>query len=251
MSSPIHAAIAKRFSSPEFATFWEVRDAAGFNARRSADVVAMNTWPSRGLAVHGIEVKTARSDWLRELKDPAKSASVQRFCDRWWLATSDDKVCRLDEVPQLWGLLVLRGKSLVQVKDAPELTPEPLTRGFVAMLLRNATAGLVPTATLEETIAERVERAAVLRATTCDGELKRMTGAFERLRDEVADFEKASGIKITERWSHQHQPEKLGAVVKAALSGVYTDSAERLTHLRSTLQRHADELGAAIEALKP
>ena len=135
MSTTVHAALAKRFPSPEWATFFEVRDAAGFNARRSADVVAMNTWPSRGLSVHGVEVKVSRSDWLRELKDPAKSASVQRFCDRWWLAAGDDKVAKIEEVPEAWGLLVLRGKALVQVKEAPPLPAEPLTRGFVAMLL--------------------------------------------------------------------------------------------------------------------
>ena len=104
-----------------------------------ADVVAMNTWPSRGLAVHGIEVKVSRSDWLRELKDPAKSASVQRFCDRWWLAAGDDKVAKMEEVPEAWGLLVLRGKALVQVKEALPMPAEPLTRGFAATLLRNAT----------------------------------------------------------------------------------------------------------------
>jgi hypothetical protein len=63
----VHAALAKKYPAPEYATFFEVRDAAGFDSKRSADVITVATWPSRGLAIHGFEVKCSRSDWLREL----------------------------------------------------------------------------------------------------------------------------------------------------------------------------------------
>jgi len=51
-----------------------VRSHAGFDARRTADYVAMDLWPSKGLALHGHEIKVSRSDWLRELKEPEKAA---------------------------------------------------------------------------------------------------------------------------------------------------------------------------------
>ena len=41
---------------------------------RYADAIAMNLWPSRGLAVHGFEIKISRGDWQRE---PPWDRSVQ------------------------------------------------------------------------------------------------------------------------------------------------------------------------------
>jgi hypothetical protein len=241
MSTPVHGAIAKRFPSPEWATFFEVRDAAGFSARRSADVVAMNTWPSRGLAVHGVEVKVSRSDWLRELKDPAKSASVQRFCDRWWLATSDDKVAKIEEVPEAWGLLVLRGKALVQVKEAPALTAEPLTRGFVAMLLRNATAGII-----QQRMGKRTER----EGDVANAVAERAVTSLKALQDRVSAFEAASGINLADRWGELRDPQKLGEALRALLALGSPYGLDKLEHAKREADRMSSQLATAIEVVR-
>ncbi len=83
--SALRAAILKRWESPAWNTFFEVPNSTGFAKSRTADAVAVCTWPSRGMEIHGIEIKSYRSDWLRELKQPEKSEPVQRFCDRWWV----------------------------------------------------------------------------------------------------------------------------------------------------------------------
>lgn len=84
----IKAAMRARYCAPEWALMFEVGDGTGVNQRRWADAVAMNLWPSRGMEVNGFEIKVSRSDWQRELKNPAKAESVQQYCDRWWIVTA-------------------------------------------------------------------------------------------------------------------------------------------------------------------
>ena len=47
--------IQRRFPKEEYALLREVRNAAGYNATRSADAIAFNLWPSRGLEINGEE----------------------------------------------------------------------------------------------------------------------------------------------------------------------------------------------------
>ena len=117
--------------------FFEVHNATGYGQRRSADAIVMNLWPSRGLAIHGMELKAHRSDWLKELRDPAKAEMIAEYCDYWWIVAAPDIVKR-DEVPDGWGLMVLTGEKLRAVKDAPKKKAKVLDREFAAALLRRA-----------------------------------------------------------------------------------------------------------------
>src|ERR1700723_1265707 len=75
------------FAPPAYGFLEQVADGTGARRFRWADGVAMSVWPSRGYDIHGIEVKVSRYDWLNELKQPGKSAAVQQYCNRWWIAT--------------------------------------------------------------------------------------------------------------------------------------------------------------------
>lgn len=114
-----------------------VRSHAGFDARRTADFIAMDLWPSKGLALHGHEVKVSRSDWLTELRDPSKAEEFRRYMDRWWLVVPDVSIVRSD-LPEGWGLMACHGQRLRVVKPAPVLHPEPVPRTMLACLLRAA-----------------------------------------------------------------------------------------------------------------
>lgn len=116
-----------------------VRSHAGFHARRTADFVAMDLWPSKGLALHGHEVKVSRSDWLAELKDPEKAAEFMPYMDYWWLVAADKTIVR-DDLPGGWGLIVASPGGLRVVKPAPRNPrPEPMPKTMLASLLRSVT----------------------------------------------------------------------------------------------------------------
>ena len=122
-------------NGPRFARAEHVKSDAGFDARRTADYIAMDMWPSKGLALHGHEVKVSRSDWLCELRDPTKAEAFRQFMDFWWLVVSDKGIVRND-LPEGWGLMAVSGNRLRVVKPAPRLTPEPLPKPLLACLLR-------------------------------------------------------------------------------------------------------------------
>lgn len=176
------------------ALFEQVGNATGWACKRHADVIAMGLWKSRGTWLEGVEIKVSRVDWLKELKQPDKADPIAKFCDFWWLAVSDETIVQAGELPERWGLLVLKGGVLKCVKQAPKLEAEPLDRGFVAALLRRAAeaserirseafaegreAGLADAPKLEERDRSNAER------------------DLESLRESVAAFEKASGLRI-------------------------------------------------------
>src|ERR1019366_7824171 len=89
------SALAKRYPPPGYAFLQHVRNRTGYGGGvRTADALAMSLWASQGMYLHGFEVKVSRSDWVREIKSPEKADEIAKFCDRWWVAVSDDSVVR-------------------------------------------------------------------------------------------------------------------------------------------------------------
>lgn len=114
----------------------EVGDSVGFDCKRHLDAVAIGCWPSRGLYLHGIEIKVSRSDARRELKDPSKADAVARFCDAFFLAAPEDML-RGDELPETWGLYEIKENGKVKLaKPAAKLKAAPIERSFIFALAR-------------------------------------------------------------------------------------------------------------------
>jgi hypothetical protein len=99
MSSPIDA-LAKRYAAPYYAFIKEFRDATGFDSKRSADALAIGLYRSRGLHIIGFEQKTARSDWLREMKSPEKAEAIGQYCDYFYLVVDSLNVAKVEELPE-------------------------------------------------------------------------------------------------------------------------------------------------------
>ena len=137
-ASDIRRAIHARFPSQEYAVMFEVADSTGAQRRRYADAVVMSLWPSRGLEIHGIEIKVSSSDWKREAADPAKAESVARYCDRWSVYTAPGVIRDLVSVPPAWGVEEFDGKSFKTIKKAEKTDAQPLSRSFVASMLRRS-----------------------------------------------------------------------------------------------------------------
>jgi hypothetical protein len=257
--------LEQRFPKKEYAFLAEVRSTTGFSARvRSADAIALSLWPSRGLALHGIEVKQSRSDWKREAEQPAKAEEIARFCDYWWLAITDEKIAPLDEVPEPWGILAPSkdGSSLRAIRSATKLEAQPLTKGFIAAILRRASETMEPKALQQERIDEAFRRghAAGIAQTVENRELV----ALRELAARVAEFEAASGIEVARKWGYGSDPKVIGAAVAQLVQGkqslnnhlarlghfrdVLTDSAEQASKMLTDLTKAHEQIHVAPEA---
>lgn len=234
--------LRRRHPAGEWAYLEEVAPRTG-GGTRYADAVAVNLWNSRGHAVHGFEVKVSRSDWLRELKQPAKAEEVYVHCDHWWLVT-EKGIVKDGELPVTWGHLERRGGSLYTVKAAPRLEPKPLTRGFFASLVRRSFEGIERKAG-----AIHIDKVAELRAEyekAKAGHRAEAQRELERLKARIADFEKKTGLSFTDYAGPPIEVVLLAQKINA-LSGWRSDQAlHRLIELAEGLERAAVTVRDAI-----
>lgn len=215
-AADVEARLAKKFAAPEFAFLPQLSNGTGGHRSRTADAVAMSVWPSRGLHLHGFEIKVSRGDYRHEMKQPEKSEAVQRFCHFWWIVT-DKNVIRegLDIIPPTWGWMEAFGVGLTIKKQAPMLTPEAFSVPFVAALLRGAAEAIpylkndfVPAADVDALVSERTQRNLALELARRDPSADQLKALQER----VTAFEAAAGIQISHRFGED--PAKIGAAVK-------------------------------------
>lgn len=185
--------IAARFCAPEWAFLTDVRNTTGFrNFSGTADALALNLWPNRGMELHGFEAKASREDWLREMKKPDKAESICQYCDCWWLVVSDVSFVREGELPRPWGMMIPFSKTLKIVKHATRLKAKPISRGFLGAMLRSATSGVFTKEQVNIAVSEAEE--AVRKDAPEMIKRKRETAA--RALRTIREFQKASGIMI-------------------------------------------------------
>lgn len=266
----IRAALKERYPAPEYAVLFEVTDATGARNTRSADAVVMSCWPSRGLELHGIEIKVSRSDWLHERRQPNKAETIAAYCDRWWLVTGPGVVNDVIEIPPAWGwaeyvpahtdLTGKRTAARLLTRKEPSLTDsKPIDRLFLASLLRNAAR--VSSALIEQAQREvRAEAEATIEDRVKE-RLERRNSRMTALAAQVEGFEAATGIKLdhSDTWETMSSAEgrKIGEMVMAVrkanlggawdgLNGLYV-SVQRMA---ATLEEHATALGITVATPK-
>lgn len=178
-----------------------VRNAAGFDANRTVDAIAMSLWPSRGLTLHGFEIKCSRTDWQRELVNPAKAEAFTQLVDRWWLVVADESIVLPGELPEGWGLLAVRGSGLRCVTEAGALRPEGVSaqgrplpdafkRSFLASLLRAACRSDA------DALKEVREAACAEARREVASEIADLKKSAAALRDREQTFEHESGVRL-------------------------------------------------------
>lgn len=237
-------ALRGKFPAPEFALFEQVANGTGFTrARRWSDAIAFGIWPSRGLLIHGFEVKVGRGDWLKELKNPEKSEAVQKFCDRWWIVAPKGMI-ETSELPPTWGLIEVseKGKTYV-AKDAPALKAEPITKQFVAAMLRRHHEGHARS--LADEYARGKEQGAKEGAGDIADRLERAESRADDLQTRIDEFEKASGVRIG-GWNG----DKIGEAVRVLTNTRHTTVADELTRDAERYEMHAKRLRTDIAKLK-
>lgn len=246
----VMAALKTRHPAPAWAFLEQVRNSTGVaTVTRTADAMAMSLYPSRGLELHGFEVKVSRGDWLREMKEPSKAEELCRFVDRWWLVVGDASIVRPDELPSTWGLLVPRGSGLHAKVVAPKLEPQPMSRRFLAALLRNVHGYYTTPAVLEGMAQARVEEAVAdarrrwdLESSTSGNGLRRRVTELE---ESISAFQAASGLSI-ERWTAG----QMGEVVKLVLAVGADQVVRRLEYMHQELNNLAEKFGTTLSSVQ-
>lgn len=211
----IYTLLDRKYPAAEHVLMREVSDASGSGRSRSLDYMVVNLWNSRGLAITGIEVKSWRSDWLRELKNPGKQENHFKFCDYFYLLTTEEDIAKIAEIPETWGWLTIKGERIMIKKDAPKQNPMPVDRSFLCAMLRRAAAkdGWIH----EDSIQNRLEEARQAHNQHIQRNLDNANKALTELREKVAVFEKASGVGIGDRW--ERNQDKIGEAVKFVMAG--------------------------------
>jgi hypothetical protein len=196
--------IRNTYPPPEYAVLDHVRNATGHVGNvRTADAIMFSTYPSRGLYLYGFEIKCHRADWLSELRDPAKAEEIGRYCDFWYVVAPRG-VVRDGEVPQNWGWLAPEKTRLkVMKKPVRNENAQPLSREFAASIMRKfheRTRSQDELKAAREKGIEIGRRQAVREMTDGDPVAHRIRRDLDDIKKSVAEFQKASGIDLSERW---------------------------------------------------
>lgn len=243
----VYTLLRKRYPENAYALMEEVSNKSGFSRSRSADYLIMSLWPSRGLSLHGIELKASRTDWLRELKNPAKADDIFNFCDRFWLLTTDEAIANIEEIPETWGWMTIKGKRIFVKKEAPALKPKPITRHFLGAMLKRACSkdGFVRRSEIQNKIDEAKEYA----NRSVNRNMEYLQKSHNELKEQVRAFENETGVEIT-RLRFGTKSSDVGKAVKFLLEGGADSLIERLTRLDQTAKNIHDDINKGIESLK-
>lgn len=223
----------------------QVPEHAGFDAKSRLDAVAIATYASRGYEIHGFEIKAHRSDLLRELANPQKSAPIVRFLDFFWLV-ADKGLVQAAELPPTWGLLVPRGNRLQAVRRPKQLDPAPISRAFVVgLLLRMMRCGEIDD--VASMLAAEYERGRLEGIREGQRRVDDQAVAYEltalrELKTAVADFEAASGIKI-ERWNGA----QVGNALRLVLAGQAQIYEKHLSRFALTVRHILEQVDDLLE----
>lgn len=238
-SEDVRRALAAAYSQPEWGILFEVPNATGASHNRIADAIAMSLWPSRGLHIHGMEIKVNRYDWTRnELKNPAKAEDFYSKCDFFWIVTPEG-IIQDGELPPTWGHIIVTDKLTCRIKvQAPiNENAKPISKQFLAALMRamhkSAEARAhdivhVQTAGAEQRIKEEIER----------GMQRRTPEAYKQLQKKWEDLITGMGFKPDDFQWHSDMADVAAAyriLQKAGLGGMYND-------IKYTLQRMEESL---------
>lgn len=245
MNNGVFNILRKRYPASEYALMCEVSDAAGHSRSGSLDYLVMNLWPSRGLHLTGIELKSSRSDWLRELKQPDKQERHIKFCDFFYLLTAGDGIANISEIPSTWGWMSIKGSKVHVIKEAPKLTAQPITPNFLAALLKRASekTNWVHVSDIEERLNEHYKAG----EANMQRELHRCQQELERFKKIMNEFERTSGLTLQHSWDLT--PAKIGAAVRIIHAGGAEGIAKRMIELKTTAEIILNDLNKGIETL--
>ncbi|RKY01508.1 MAG: hypothetical protein DRP55_04195 [Spirochaetes bacterium] len=233
----------------QYAFLTQVGNATGYACSRWADVIVMNLWESRGYEIIGFEIKASRSDWLRELKNPAKADPIYQYCDSWYLVVGDVNIVHFGELPLGWGLMVPHTKKSLKIAVPAKRreNPKPIDKYFLAAILRRAVQQIVPERVLQREYQKGYADGKQDGKESSKNEIEFFKKRYHTLKQKIEDFEKASGVDIDD-W--EHGADKIGEAVKIVLSGKYMEELKNLEFLKKRAIMVAEEIDRILREHK-
>lgn len=240
----IRESLRKKFTRPEWALFFEVGNGTAGNLKRWADALAMNMYPSRGLAIVGFEIKVSRNDLKKELEQPKKAEAVGCFCNQWYLVVPKGLINDTDIIPAAWGILEYNNGSLRQTKKPSELSCQPVTKEFMAAILRRDDEAYAKNIAQQvESISEqRINELRQFHEEQLEKERESMKERHKQLRESINEFEKISGIQI-----NSYNGEELGKAVEIVQQLGKTGSYNLLNTVRRNMERFLTETEQIVQ----
>jgi hypothetical protein len=239
--------IRAKYPEPAWLTLSEVRNGTGFRREtRYMDGLAIGTWPSRGMELHGFEIKVSRSDWLTELKKPQKAEAFYERLDYWWLVTSDEDIVHPGELPSTWGWMTVKGNHLSIRQAAAKIEAKPFDRHFLASFVRNFLTVNVPKADVEAMINKEVKERCERNKSSDASDLKWTKSQLSDLQKKVEEFEKASGVRIAHEWNLG----KIGEAVALLRHYSPQEILKQYGYLSKSIKTMAQEIDGHIEKAK-
>ncbi len=234
--------LRRRYPSKEYALMQEVSDASGHSRSRSADFIVVNLWPSRGLHITGFELKSHRSDWLMELKRPQKQENIFKYCDYFYLITSDPAIAKTEEIPANWGLMTIVGSKIKVIKDAPKQQPTLPTMHFICAMLKRA-AGNQDELIHRDSIADKIRIAEDNERARMEDRISHIDKQLKTIKENAAVFEKHSGINLGMQGHYIDKHfEKIGTAVNFVMNGGLDKEKAKLESLKTS----ADQISTYI-----
>jgi hypothetical protein len=183
-ATEIEQAVRDLFRNNGCVVLSQVRNGTGYaRTARTADMMVVSTWPSRGLYVEGVEIKSNRSDLMRELGNPKKADDLARYCQRWWIAVPDGLTDGL-MMPPTWGVITVNDKLKAKVeRQGSLLKPEAMDALLVCSILRNFSEGYIPLSEVQPKIEAAVKEANRQSDTLRSSRLKELEAAVHVFRE--------------------------------------------------------------------
>lgn len=182
---------------------------------RRADAVHIAQWASRGAGqIDVCEVKTSRSDWLRELRDPGKAEAWWPYSSRHWLVAPNTSIARPDEVPAGWGLMVPRRSGRrFQVLIEPHEREAAVSPALLVTVVNACEAQR------RRDLKQQAERLADEHMAALDRvRAQTVQGQDPELKERLAllaDLEETLGCQLTRaRWSEDLSGAQAGALLR-------------------------------------
>lgn len=227
----LFTALRPHYPAEQYALLPQVGNATGTGVSRHLDGVALGLWPSRGIHLHGFEIKSYRGDWLRELKNPAKAEAMHQFCNYWWIVAAEKNTVADGELPIGWGLMIYDAEkqSLKKVTAAKYVEAKAADISFIAAIMRKAQGVATPDGVIAKARAEGYAEG----KEAGESNAKRSIEDYRKLKERVRTFERATNLDI-DNW---RPIEDLVNAIDAAMNGTVERYRKQLLAVAENIQK--------------